>query len=81
MQQHTAISTRSAAALGAHVVVAAAAESVRLAATPRRKLKLVDEFGPFRGRPFLADAPDAPVTGWPARTRSSVAFEVAAALA
>jgi hypothetical protein len=31
----------------------AAAEQVALACTPKRNLTLTDEFGPFRGRPFL----------------------------
>ena len=40
--------------------IAAAAEIVAAVATrvPRRKLTLVDEYGPFRGRPFF-NAPAA----------------------
>ena len=39
-----------------NVQIAAAAEIVAAMATstPRRKLTLVDEYGPFRGRPFFS---------------------------
>ena len=45
--------------------IAAAAEIVAAVATsvPRRKLTLVDEYGPFRGRPFFnASAAVQPIT-------------------
>lgn len=67
-----------------HDVVAAAA-AVQRAATPRRKLTLVDEFGPFRGRPFLADADGASLADFASEladmpatsSRGDLAYEVA----
>ena len=59
-----------------------AAAAVRLAATPRRKLTLCDEFGPFRGRPFGLDEFTAAASrdsdlATAGLRRSDVAFQVA----
>ena len=60
--------------------IAAAAETVRRAATRRRQLTLTDEFGPFRGRPMFGGADAKTIAAARATLgldRSALAYEVA----